>query len=208
MTDDSPDDALLRQVLRHDDVAWMQLFTKYGPIVERIVRASRSMGSYRRSDDDVRNVMAQVFERLRRDDFRALRTFDAWRAKHPAKEFSDWLTIVTVNVARNYVAAKLGTPSAAGTSIKQLVNTLAEAFPEGGGPPNHPHMTTKETARQIGEYARAHLPRDQLSALQRWLEGKEFDEIARELGLANPRSADRLVRAALARLRREFEEES
>jgi hypothetical protein len=207
MTDDSSDDELLRRVLRHDDVGWMQLFTKYGPVVERIIRSSRSMGSYRRRDDDVRNVMASVFERLRRDDFRALRTFDAWRAKNPGKAFSDWLTIVTVNVARNYVAAKLGTPSEAGTSIKQLVNTLADAFPEGGGPPNHPHMTTKETARQIGEYAREHLPRDQLDALQRWLEGKDFDEIARELGLADARTADRLVRAALARLRREFDDE-
>src|SRR5437764_40832 len=106
MTEDA-DRELLRRVLRHDDVAWMELFTRYAPVVERIVRANRSMGSYRRNDDDVRNVMASVFERLRRDDFRALRTFDAWQAKRAGKAFSDWLAIVTVNVVRNYVAAKL-----------------------------------------------------------------------------------------------------
>src|SRR5690242_8301175 len=119
MTDDPSEAELLRLVLRHDGVAWMRLFTHYGPVVERIVRKSRSMGSYRRSDDDVRNVMASVFERLRRDDFRALRTFDAWRSKNPGKTFGDWLTIVTVNVVRNYVSAKLGAPTKTGTSLKQ-----------------------------------------------------------------------------------------
>lgn len=184
----------------------MRLFTHFGPIVERIVRASRSMGSYRKNDDDVRNVMANVFERLRRDDFRALRTFEPWRAKHPGKDFTDWLTIVTTNVARNYIAGKLGAPSDSGTSIKQLVNTLAEAFPDTGGPSNRPQVTAKETARKIVEYAREHLPPQQLDALQHWLAGKEFDEIARELGLGDARSADKLVRAALARLRREFDD--
>ena len=88
------------------------------------------------------------------------------------------------------------------------MNTLADALPATGGPSSRPHVTTKETAREIGEYARKHLPPDQLAALQAWLEGQDFPEIARLLGLADPRSADRLVRAGLARLRREFDESS
>jgi hypothetical protein len=36
------------------------------------------------------------------------------------------------------------------------------------------------------------------------MDGASFDEIAGELGLAAPRDADKLVRAALARLRRHF----
>jgi hypothetical protein len=198
------DDDLLRRIVSGDQVAWMTLFTQYGPVVERIARSSRSMGSYRGSRDDVRNVMAQVFERLRRDDYRALRTYPGWLDRNPGREFSDWLTIVTVNVVRNYISAKLGAPAADGTPIKQLVNTLADAMPLDGAPLVRPHITTKETAHRIFAYARDHLDDDQLAALTGWLEGSSFDEIARELLLADSKAAERLVRAALARLRRKF----
>ncbi len=197
------DHELLRLILRGDEVAWMTLFSRFGPLVERIARTNRSMGSYRGSEDDVRNVMAQVFERLRRDDFRALRSYAAWHEKNPAKGFIDWLTIVTVNVVRNYVASKLGAPNSDRTSLKQLVNTLAESV-DGEGPVVLPHITTRETARRILEYARDHLPEDQLAALGAWLEGLSSAEIAVELELHDARTAERLVRAALARLRRQF----
>jgi hypothetical protein len=174
--------------------------------VERIARANRSMGSYRSSEDDVRNVMTSVFERLRRDDFRALRTFPAWRDNHPGKGIADWLTIVTVNVIRSYIAGKLGAPADDGTSIKQLVNTLAEALPGDDASPGYrAHFTAKGAARRIYEYACDHLPEDQLDALRGWLEGRTFDEIARELELGDADLAARLVRAAIARLRREFD---
>src|SRR5688500_7909830 len=158
------DEELVRRVLRRDESAWTMLFSRFGPVVEKIVRGNRSMGSYRQRDDDVRNVMAQVFERLRRDDFRALRTFAAWREKNPSKAFPDWMTIVTVNVVRNYIAAKLGPPKDDGPSLKQAVNTLAGEI-EGDGPLVLPHMTTKETARKILEYAREHLAEEQLAVL-------------------------------------------
>lgn len=78
------DDEILRRVVRGDQVAWTALFLQYSPVVERIARTNRSMGSYRESDDDVRNVMAHVFERLRRHDYRALRMFSAWRDRSGA----------------------------------------------------------------------------------------------------------------------------
>jgi hypothetical protein len=65
-------------------------------------------------------------------------------------------------------------------------------------------MTTKGSAARIFEYARDHLADDQLAALTGWLEGSSFEELASELGLADARAADRLLRAALARLRRKF----
>src|SRR5687768_13706069 len=120
----------------------MTLFSKFAPSVMAIARTNRAMGSYRNSEDDVRNVMAQVFERLRRDDFRALRTFAAWQGKHPTKSFGDWLAIVTVNVIRNYITAKLGTPRADKASVKQLVNTFADELKiDGDEPLVRPHMT-------------------------------------------------------------------
>jgi hypothetical protein len=199
------DDDLLCQVLRGDQVAWMTLFSQYGPVVERIARTNRSMGSYRGSADDVRNVMAQVFERLRRNDYHALRMFPGWRDKNPGKAFQDWLTIVTVNVIRNYISSKLGSSGQGGTSLKQLVNTFADALPlDGDELLVRPHITTKETAQRILEYARDHLAEDQLAVLGAWLEGVSLDDMVLELHLTDARAADRLLRSALARLRRKF----
>src|SRR6185295_5959794 len=159
-------------------------------------------------EDDVRNVMAQVFERLRRDDYRALRMFLGWRDRNPGKAFQDWLTIVTVNVIRNYISSKLGAPGPGGTSPKQLVNTFTEALPSDGDElAILPHITTKETAQRIVEYARDHLAGEQLAVLAAWLAGASLDDMVSELHLADTKAADRLLRAALARLRRQFAEQ-
>lgn len=186
----------------------MRLFTEYAPVVERIARTNRSMGSYRRSEDDVRNVMAQVFERLRRDDYRALRLFIGWQNKNPRKLFDDWLTIVTVNIVRNYVSSQLGVRSDDGASLKQLVGALSDAPVDDLELSVRPHITTKETAQRILEFARASLVSDQFRVLAMWLEGASFDDIASELHLPDAKATERLLRAALARLRRRFGDEA
>jgi hypothetical protein len=199
------DEHIIKRILGGDQGAWMTLFSRYAPQVTAIARSNRSMGSYRDSEDDVRNVMTQVFERLRRDDYRALRTFGPWQEVNRSKVFSDWLTIVTVNVIRNYISHKLGVPNGDKKSAKQLVNTFASALNvDGDEPLVLPHMTTRESAQQIVEYAREHLTEEQLAVLAGWLEGSSFQELAAELQLGDARAADKLLRAALAKLRRHF----
>jgi hypothetical protein len=87
-----------------------------------------------------------------------------------------------------------------------MLNTLASLLPRDD---DHrlafrPSMTNVQLARELLEYAARSLESTQLHALRRWMAGASFDELAGELGLANPRDADKLVRAALARLRRHF----
>jgi hypothetical protein len=64
-------------------------------------------------------------------------------------------------------------------------------------------MTAAQTARQLLEFARSHLPVAQLEALTRWLDGGSFEDIEDECGLS-PNEARKLVRAAVAVLRRRF----
>lgn len=190
------------EVLTGGDDAWQRFFARHASTVQRLIRASRSMGSLARSDDHCRGVMARVFERLRRDDHRALRLFLAWRERHPEKGFDDWLTIVVTNVIRDYVSARLAGRDAADAGVAVLVE-MAEELQEGAAALQVlPHATTRETARQLIEHARAHLPEDQAASLVAWLEGWDFEEIAARQGLPNARTAERAVRAALARLRR------
>src|SRR5439155_24524830 len=64
-------EALVASVLGGDACAWTPLVGLLCPAVLGYAKSSRSLG-HRRSDDDVREVMTTVLERLKKTDFRAL----------------------------------------------------------------------------------------------------------------------------------------
>jgi DNA-directed RNA polymerase specialized sigma24 family protein len=66
-----------------------------------------------------------------------------------------------------------------------------------------PPLTAAQTARELIEFARSRLPAEQLALLEAWLEGASFDDMAREHGTTAD-EARKLVRAAVATLRRHF----
>jgi hypothetical protein len=199
------------RVVGGDASAWNELVVRLEPLLLQLLRRSRTLGPMRHNVDDCRAVMISVLERLSKDDFRGLRLFQPWADANPGKDFGDWIRIVTVNIARDHVSARLGRAARAGSDDgaplnKRMLNTLASLLP---GDDDHrlafrPSMTNVQLARELLEYAARSLESAQLHALRRWMDGASFDELARELGLATPRDADKLVRAALARLRRHF----
>jgi hypothetical protein len=86
---------------------------------------------------------------------------------------------------------------------KRLLNELAKQLPlddVGVRPP----VTDAQTARQLLEFAQRELPPDQRTALLEWLQGASFEMIAETSALPGPEDAKRLVRAAVAVLRRQF----
>lgn len=195
----------LERSLAGDEAAWVHLLGALWDDVDHRVKRSALMGQLRGSVDDRREVVSRVFARLRRNDLRALRTFPAWRDRHPDKTFADWLAIVVANVIRDYVSERLGDVDLAGAGLKRLINTLAESL-DGAGDAAHarrPEITNTIAVAELLAAARARLTEDQWTALRGWLAGAEFDEIAEELGWADPGLARNKIRAALARLRRE-----
>ena len=56
-------------------------------------------------------------------------------------------------------------------------------------------------AHQLAERLGPHLREEQRAAVGAWLDGEKDEEIAEDLGLEDPRDADKLVRASLKRLR-------
>ena len=195
-------------VVGGDASAWKELVVRLEPLLIQLLRRSRTLGPLRHSIDDCRAVMISVLERLSKDDFRGLRLFRPWADVNPGKDFGDWIRIVTVNIARDHMSARLGEAASDDEAPlnKRMLNTLASLLPPDD---DHrlafqPSMTNVQMARELLEYAARSLESTQLRALRRWMDGASHDEIARELGLASPRDADKLVRAALARLRRHF----
>jgi DNA-directed RNA polymerase specialized sigma24 family protein len=196
-------------VVAGDAPAWHELAAQLEPLLLQLLRRSRTLGPLRRSVDDCRAVMISVLERLQKDDYRGLRLFEPWAAANPGKDFGDWIRTVTINIARDHISSRLG-GAARGTDEpnKRMLNTLASLLPDGDDYrlAFRPSMTHVQLARELLEYAARTLDPAQLLALRRWIDGGSFDEIAAELGVATPRDADKLVRAALAKLRRHFGE--
>jgi hypothetical protein len=201
--------AYVPRVVGGDGAAWQELVTRLEPLLIELLRRSRTLGPMRHSVDDCRTVMISVLERLSKDDYRGLRLFRPWADAHPGKDFGDWIRIVTVNLARDHVSSRLGVAERADDDVpinKRMLNTLASRLP--GGDDERigfrPSMTEAQHVRELLEYAARALEPDQFRGLRGWMDGASFAELAAELGLTGPRDADKLVRAALARLRRHF----
>lgn len=201
--------AYVPRVVGGDGAAWAELVAQLEPLLIQLLRRSRTLGPMRHNVDDCRAVMISVLERLKKDDYRGLRLFQPWAEAHPGKDFGDWIRIVTVNLARDHVSSRLGHAEGADDGAplnKRMLNSLASLLP---GDDDHrlafqPSMTDAQLARELLDYAARALDPAQLQALRRWMEGASIEELAAELGLATPRDAHKLVRAALARLRRHF----
>lgn len=208
LSDFAPLAAYVPRVVDGDDAAWKELVARLEPMLLQLLRRSRTLGPLRNSVDDCRTVMTSVLERLNKDDFRGLRLFQPWVEANPGKDFGDWIRIVTVNLARDHMSARLGEAGRADEAKlnKRMLNTLASLLPTGEDQrlAFRPAMTDVQMARELLEYAARSLEAVQLRALRRWMDGASHDELAAELGLATARDADKLVRAALARLRRQF----
>lgn len=189
-----------------DEGAAQELSKLLWPVWVQMVRATGAMRPFRDGEDHVHNVALKLLEKLGTPGSHALGLYKPWRERHPDKTFSDWLRIVVANAARDYARTQTGRVSESSPpqeiSRKRLLNefSLAPALDTLG---TRPPFTNMQTAKELLSFARQHLEDDQLQALDLWLNGADFDEIATEL-LVDTEAARRLVRAAVAVMRRRF----
>jgi DNA-directed RNA polymerase specialized sigma24 family protein len=197
-------EALALRAAGGDVAAWQSLFEKLWGAVRELVIANHSTGPMRQSEDELREIVLRVVAKIGGHEGRGLQRFRAWHDRHPDKTFGDWLRIVTKNAVRDRVRARLGArePGAgAGESVKRLLNEFATS-PALEGLGVRPPMTLAQTARELLEFARSRLPANGYRALTQWVEGASYEEIRDELGVQDVDEARRLVRAAVAVIRR------
>lgn len=212
--DEARCERLLASVRSTADPAWRELAAILWPEVSRLVKKSRGMMVLAGSDDHVRNATLLVLEKLGKDECRAAHLHAPWREAHAGKTLGDWLRIVTTNVVRDYVRDRTGHrgPRREGDSAetraepedKRLLGSLATLLPDDDDLPLAGALSATSTlaARDLARWAEDRLPKDQLAALSAWLEGASFEEIAIDLSIEGGAAAKRLVRAAVASLRR------
>ncbi len=190
-----------------DQPAWQQLMVEIKPPLTRIVAQPRFLGRLGQREDDRDNIVVAVFERLRANNCARLKLYLDARATNPKLKFLSWLRVVAKRVGIDYLRAHpdyLRRHDAGASKPGEWIEagTLPPASQLFG---QRPPMTMLGTAHELLQYARSGaLPEDQQRAIELWSQSESFEDIAKTLGLKNSQAAERMVRAALERLRRKY----
>jgi hypothetical protein len=203
MADDEEIEALVVAAAAHDKGAWQQLWAAIEPPLSKIIAQPRFLGRLGQREDDRRNIVMKVMERLAHQDFHRLRLYLEARESNPRLRFMGWLRVVAKRVGIDYMRAHPDYVRTADAPAWVDPKTLP---PESQLPGGRPPVTVMNTANRLLDFARNVLPREQYQALEMWTHDAGFDAIAKDLGLGDAREAERMVRAVRERLRREFRE--
>jgi DNA-directed RNA polymerase specialized sigma24 family protein len=136
--------------------------------------------------------------RLRAARFHRLQLFLEAKRQNPGLKFLSWLRVVAKRVGIDYLRTH---PEYIRAEVAWVTpGTLPPSSQLGDRPP----VTSRGTAHELLAYAEGALPEEQRRALEMWAGSASWSDIARELALPDEPSAERLVRAAIERLRRRF----
>jgi DNA-directed RNA polymerase specialized sigma24 family protein len=204
-------ESLVDAVLAGDREAWAALWTLMEPKLQASLRRPGLLGRLARSDDDCRNIVLDVMEALSENGHARLAHFQRAHAENPQLAFWGWLDVVVRRRAIDYVRRqrefvdlrRRDDTDRTGAWLPAPVAVGSDSQLPGVRPP----MTDRATAHQMMDFAGTDLTPEQRAALEQWVQGHGFAEIAVTLGLEDPRDAERRVRAALERLRRRFKDE-
>ena len=208
MASDEELERLVVAAAAEDVAAWQELWAAIEPALSRIIAQPRFMGRLGQREDDRRNIVVAVMARLRADGFHRLRLYLEARAHNPRLRFLSWLRVVAKRVGIDYLRAH---PDYVRRHDANRSRPGAWVAPETLPPASQivgkrPPVTNRGTANELLKYAAGTIPEDHRRALELWAQSEGFDEIARTLGFATSKDAERAVRAALERLRRHFRE--
>jgi hypothetical protein len=197
-----------------DEVAWRSLWSRLQPRLTAFIHKRTFVARSHRPDDDGRDVLVAVMGKLRDHQHHRLKLYLATRQRDPALDFMRWVLVLARRVAidtqrshPNYVArrtraAAASTPAAPAPRGRWIDHTdlPSDDCLSAGRPP----LTNRLAACEILRRADELLSTAQRRALTLWAEDVRHEDIARALALAGPADAERLVRAALERLRRHY----
>ena len=210
VTLDSEDalEELVERVVTGDEQAWQRMWAALEPRLLRMVAQPRFLGRLGQRDDDCRNIVVEVLGRLRADNFQRLQIYLDTRRANPSLRLLTWLRVVTKRVGIDYLR---GHPEYIDRRRQRDRGSAPGEWVEAGTLPSgsklrgeRPPMTNRGTAQQLLRYAAGAIPEAQRRALEMWVQSESYEEIARVLELDDADQAERMVRAAIERLRRRF----
>jgi DNA-directed RNA polymerase specialized sigma24 family protein len=197
--------ALVTRTRAGDEAAWAQLWLALAPLVEAVARRRRVTGPLSRCPDERSDIVLRVMGELRAGGFQRLADLGERLACRDGS-FRRWLCTIARNAAVSQVRKHpeyLG-PVEGGTQRWARHVPLPEALED-----ERPPLSRQIEVRRILARSRDVLDPAQRDALERWLQGEDFAEIALTLPqVGGALAAERLVRSARERLRARFAAES
>ncbi len=202
---------LAERAVAGDEPAWQQLLAGLETALEPMWRRM-PIGRLKSREDDRRNILLKLYEKLRKNEFRALASFFDDR---DSPSFRAWTRTVFVRVGIDYqrghdeyirVRGAKAEPADSQQSIQRW-HELASLH-TGAGAQGRPQVTLRNLVRTMLDYVDEAVKTDNRPlyrpALEFWLSGASYDAIAEELGLDDGAAARRIVNAAKELLRRKF----
>lgn len=203
-------DDLVVRTTAGDETSWRHLWAAIEPRLAEMVASPRFLGRLSRREDDRRNIVVEVMARLRADDFHRLHLFLDAKRENPRLAFMTWLRVVAKRVGIDYLR---GHPEYMDRRAHAAASPPGEWVETETLPPasqlasERPPVTKRGTAQEMLRYAAGAIPDTQRRALELWIQGEPFAQIAGALRLAGAEDAARMIRAAIERLRRQFRAE-
>ncbi len=194
-------DGLVEQVLAGNDAAWTAFVDRVHPTALAICRRRGFVGGDGDAEDLRRDVALRALDRMRADDFAALRAFVRTRASHRTASFVTWLAVVVRNAYVDHLRKQPEYQRVRDETGRRLARVAREPLEDRAGESIDP-MTAIEVRRALDCVMSDVFPREQRAAIALWLRGCDNREIAEALGLADAAEANRLLHAARQRLRR------
>lgn len=210
MTLDGEDllEQLVVDAVAGDEPAWQRLWAAVEPRLSLIVGQPRFLGRLGKQEDDRRNIVVEVLGRLRADEFHRLKVYLETRRTNPSLKFMTWLRVVAKRVGIDYMR---GHPDYIDRRRDPNRGSAPGEWVDAGTLPSgsklhgeRPPVTNRGTAQQLLRYAAGEIPEAQRRALEMWVQSETYEEIAKTLALDDAKAAERMVRAAIERLRRRF----
>jgi hypothetical protein len=182
-------DELVKAAADEDEPAWRLLWARIEAPLSRMLAQPHFLGPIMQREDARASIAVAVMARLRERGFHRLRHYLAAKRANPRLRFLSWFKVVARRVGIDYLR----------TYHEPVAQTLHT-----GDASERPPVTNRGTARELLRHAAEVVPPEQLQALELWTQSETFSDIARTLELADAAAAERMVRAAIERLRRAY----
>jgi RNA polymerase sigma-70 factor (ECF subfamily) len=165
------DELLIAGMVANDPAAWRVFQTKYDALIMRcITKVTRRFASMV-SQDDVREVYANLYVSLLGHDMHKLRTFDPERGNR----FSSWIGLLAINAAYDFLRTLKREPQKECITDMEIVADVPDAF----------ELTSENERASIAQAALAEFSeKDRTFAALYFGEGMEPQDIATEMNIS------------------------
>ena len=167
----STEKELLTGMLADDPLVWEQFFIRYDRLIYRCITRVTSRFPGLISQEDIREIYANVLLNLLNHNKRKLRTYDPGRGS----KLGSWIGLITINTSYDYLRCLSRQPDAG-----SLVEASDRPSP-GDGP--FEHVLIRERIDQLNEALGGFSERDRLFVSLYYIEERDPEEIARIMGI-------------------------